>query len=238
MSGVACYACVMTNTETRVTWSQIRAAMKSTLPAGVSGDVEIRPIVITERDAQMEVLRGLLLGGARMQRQDAGTITGIYRRGGLWMSDSEDEKSDHIPFVSQCHDHGAETVLIGGLGLGMVVTALCIVPSVREITVIELDADVIALVEPHLRSVVEAAGKSLRIIQGDCMDPRLLLGKDERFDGAWIDVWQHLCTDNLAEMATINRRLSRRCGFVGFWGRELLKAQRARERRQEANWGW
>lgn len=220
----------MTNTETRIAWTDIREAMKSTLPLGEVGRVSVRNIVISEEEARLSTMRAAFQGGRG--RISAGTITGIYRGGGLWMSDSPDEMGDHIPFVQECHRRGAETVLISGLGLGMVVCGLLIVPSVREITVIEIDPEVIELVGPHLRARAEAAGKQLTIVLGDAKDPKSCLPKDFKFDAAWHDVWQELCTDNLKEMGDMGRRYARRVGFQDFWSRDILRAQKRREDRQ------
>ncbi|MFA7264793.1 MAG: hypothetical protein WC054_00535 [Candidatus Nanopelagicales bacterium] len=225
----------MTNTETRIGYSEIRAAMRSTLPTGEFGVVSVRPRVISEDEARASMLYGAMHGGRGM-RQGAGTITALYRHGGLWMSDSVDEMDDHIPFVRRCHEIEAETVLIGGLGMGMVVTGLCIVPSVREITVIEIDLAVVALVGPHLTRLVEAAGKKLTILTGSVFEPKDVLPKDFRFDAAWFDIWQHLSTDNLAEMGALGRRYSRRCGFVDHWARDLLKARKRQEDRRYRHW--
>lgn len=225
----------MTNTETRhIGYAEIREAMRSTLPEMQFESVEVRKIVISQEDAEYASMRAMMRGGRG--RISAGTITGIYRRGGLWMSDSPDEMRDHIPFVQKVHQEGAETVLVSGLGLGMVVAGLTIVPSVRAITVIELDPDVAALVGPHLTRLVELAGKDLTIVVGDAMDPKATLPKDFKFDAAWMDIWQDLCTDNLAEMGQMGRKYSRRCGFIGYWGKELLQAQKRRESRSSYGW--
>lgn len=226
----------MTSTESRSVWSDIRAAMKVTVPEGTSGNVELRRFTVSEDAASMTRLRSLMQGGRGSV--PAGEYTGLYRSGGLWMSDTNDERRDHSGFLWEAHQRGAETALVSGLGIGMVVAALAVIPSIRKVTVIELDADVIALVGPHLRALYAEAGKELEIVQGDAKDPASTLPKGQRWDVAWHDVWKDLCTDNLPEMATMARRYGRRVGWQDFWSRDILRVERRREARREARWSW
>lgn len=215
----------------RSAYERMREAMKVDLPAGESGDVRLGTFTVEPRHRLGEVLSMMKSGRGVPE----GTYTALYRKGSLWMSDTPDERNDHLPFVQDVYGRGDSRILVGGLGLGMVVSALLTVESVTHIDVIEIDPDVIALVGPTLTERAEAAGKTLTIVEGDCMDPRILFPVGTAWDAAWVDIWRDLCTDNLAEMTTISRRLALRCPVREFWGREILRAQRDRERR--SGWG-
>lgn len=129
-------------------------AMTVTVPPGISGTVEVRRFEITEQQAARSFLRG------RGRGVPAGTYTGLYRNGSLWMSDTPDEKRDHLPILNAVREHAAERVLVNGLGLGMVVAALLATESVRHVDVVDTDPDVIALVGPHYEDIAAACGKN------------------------------------------------------------------------------
>ena len=76
-----------------------------------------------------------------------GTFTRLVRdKRTTVMSDTDAEINDFLPLI-----HAAfGDVLVSGLGLGCVTQALLARPEVNSVTVIEIDADVIALVGPHL----------------------------------------------------------------------------------------
>lgn len=211
----------------RAAYTRIRAAMKVDLPEGESGAVKLATFTVSDEQAAIERMRAIFSGGRGVP---AGTYTALYRNGGLWMSDTPDEQRDHMPFAQDVYDSEDRRILVGGLGLGMVVSALLQVPSVEHIDVIELAADVITLVGPPLTKQAAEAGKTLNIVQGDAMDPRKLFPTGTAWDASWMDIWQDLCTDNLAEMTTISRRLARRVKRQGFWGREILRARARRGR--------
>jgi spermidine synthase len=61
------------------------------------------------------------------------------------MADSEPEMRDHYEAVARARGR----VLINGLGLGMVLSAILAKPDVEHVTVVEVEPDVIALVGPH-----------------------------------------------------------------------------------------
>lgn len=166
-----------------------------------------------------------------------GTYTRLVIDGRLWMSDTDDERKDHMDAVAQAlalHNSGRKDirVLIGGLGIGMVVAAMIRIPGVSWVDVVESDERVVALVGEHYRQMAKEHGVHLNIVTGDMMAPlSKLFGRDDTWDVAWFDIWIGLDTDNLAEMATLARRYTRRCDWMGFWCKDTLKRTRERERR-------
>lgn len=71
-------------------------------------------------------------------------------------------------------------VLMTGLGLGCLVRGLLARPAVRSVTVLELHADVLALIGPHHRH------RQVELIQADALAWRPPAGR--RFDSAMLDI--------------------------------------------------
>lgn len=209
-------------TATRTYWWD---QYKVDLPAGVSGSVEIRPIVVTEEDATLGSLRAMFQGGRG--RIQAGTVTGIYRNGSLWMSDTPDEIRDQMDAVRAARRIGGR-VLVNGLGLGMFVKAVLAMDNVEHVDVVEIDPDVVALVGPTY------AGPRCTIHTADALTIKWPVGA--QWSVAWHDIWATLCEDNLEEVARLKRRYGRRVQWQEAWGEHLLRAERVRERR--AGYGW
>lgn len=132
-----------------------------------------------------------------------------------WMTDTPAEYRDVAYFIH----FATGDVLISGLGLGMVVKALLLKPDVTSITVLELEADVIALVAPSYPD------PRVRIIHADCRTWK----PDRKFDWAWHDIWGDVSEDDLPEMATICRRYARHMTARDrqmVWGRDLVRRGR------------
>lgn len=156
-----------------------------------------------------------------------GTYTGLLKNGAVWMSDVPDEKRDHYGVYFEAQRRGGR-VLVHGLGLGMVVKAMLDLPNVGHVDVVEIDSDVIDLCGPAF----DVYGARVTIHHGDCLSYRWPTGT--RWTVVWHDIWRDICTDNLAEMATLHRKFGRRCDWQGSWSREQLQ----RERRREQAWEW
>lgn len=184
---------------------------KVDVPEGVSGDWSIQ---------RFTVERGMATFRAAMAGRDL--PPGIYtrlscRKGGLFMSDTPAEYRDAAWFI-----HVAEgSVLISGLGLGMVVKAILKKAEVTHITVLELEADVINLVAPSYPD------PRLRVIHADCRTWKA----DRQFDHAWHDIWPDVSEDDLPEMASITRRYAKAMTAPQrqqVWGRDLVRRSRSR----------
>ena len=81
--------------------------------------------------------------GTVLARAPVGTYTRLrHSERGIVMSDIPHEMLDHREPVSHARGH----CLINGLGLGMVLAAVLKQPDVTDVTVIEVDRDVIDLV--------------------------------------------------------------------------------------------
>lgn len=191
-----------------------------TVPEGEVDGVRVARFDIGDRNCLQNMLEGA-------RATSPGTYTRLDIDGHLWMSDTDAEWRDHREAVWRIQRPETRTVLINGLGLGMVVQAALDCPHVERVDVVEVDPRVVALVGPHyLRD------PRVRIHTADAYTVKWPTGT--RWDVAWHDIWRDLCTDNLAEMGRLHRRYGRRCGWQGSWGRPLLEMRRDQERRS----GW
>lgn len=219
-------------------WRDGFPKMHTVFPDGVTqGNITIRHTTPSKEDAAFAGLRAMIAGN-RMGRgsvQAGETLCQLFIGDTLWMSDTPDERRDHWAPKRQARGH----VLIGGLGFGMVALAAALKPEVEKVTVIEINARIIAFVVPYLRAALESQGvdpDKLEVIEADLMAWKP--PKGAKYQCIWFNIWADLCTDNLDEMATLNRRFGRRTeGYRGCWGETLLKIQRERENREDRRHG-
>src|SRR5512135_3511517 len=120
--------------------------IKSKVPAGKRGQWEVNKFTLTPEDEQMERLRAAFNFSYGGRFVPAGEYTRLSRNGQVIMSDTPDEIRDFSHFVNRA----TGSILINGLGLGLVVQALLDKPLISEITVIEISNDVIQLVHPYI----------------------------------------------------------------------------------------
>lgn len=151
-----------------------------------------------------------------------------------WMSDTPAEIADHWPAMAEIHKPSTRSVLINGLGLGMVIKYALAHDHVGSIDVVERDKRVIELVGPTYTS-----DGRVTIHEADAYDvawpPR------RRWDVVWNDIWLDLDTDNLEGMSKLHRKYGTRASWQGSWGKDILLRQRRRdreiERQHEELWG-
>jgi len=199
---------------------------KVDVPEGREGAWSIKRFTVTKEAGLHEAAMSLFSGHGR--HVPAGTYTGLYRGGDPIMTDTPDEIRDHRRFMRR----STGDVLIAGLGIGMVLQGCAVKPEVKSVTVIELSPDVIKLVEAHYKA--KSFGRKVTIINADIFEWKP--AKGVKLDCAWFDIWDGLCTDNLDEMAKLNRRFARICPDKGSWGRELLLDRRRQQK--DAPWNW
>jgi hypothetical protein len=178
------------------------------VPEGASGAWRVERFEVPERSIQ-----SLRLG---WRAPTPGIYTRLMRGRQLVMSDTPAEMSDHFEPVRRATGH----CLVNGLGLGMVACAMA--RRAEQVTVIEVSEDVIALVASTLPA-------NVKVIQSCAYAYQPMKGK--RYAVVWHDIWDDLCTDNLPEMAKLHRKYGRWADWQGSWGRELLEAERRRNRR-------
>jgi hypothetical protein len=196
------------------------------VPEGREGAWSIKKFTVSKEEGIHDAVMSMFGGSGR--HVPAGTYTGLYRGAEPIMTDTPDEIRDHRRFMRTATGN----VMIAGLGLGMVLQGCARRDDVKSVTVIELSKDVIKLVEAHYKA--KPYGHKITVINADIFDWKP--AKGVKFDHAWFDIWDGLCTDNLDEMAKLNRRFARICPNKGSWGREFLLDRRRREK--DAPWNW
>lgn len=189
---------------------------KVTVPEGQSGDWRVERFTVTQKDVERQAMRAAF-GHCRFVPQ--GTYTRLMRGNQVVMSDTPDEMRDHWCAVH----HARGSVLINGLGLGMVAQAILAKPEVTEVTVVETSEDVIQLVAPHYKD------PRLTVVHADAFTFQPPKGK--RYGAVWHDIWDEITPENLPEMARLHRRYGRRTDWQGSWARGLCE-------RQAKAWGY
>lgn len=134
-------------------------------------------------------------------------FTRLVRGRTLVMSDTPAEMRDH-----QIAAHMAKgSVLINGLGIGMLLRAVLAKPQVTDVTVVEISVEVLAMVSPHY------ADPRITFVHADCF--KYVPPKGKRYDMVWHDIWDHITSDNLPQMHKLHRKYGRRADWQGSWCR-------------------
>lgn len=194
------------------------------VPEGESGDWKIKRFTVKENTSSfIEQITSIMSAGCYVP---FGDYMGLYRRDkdGVYriiMSDTPDEIHDHIQPIM----NSKGSMLIVGLGLGVVLNAVAQNPEVNSITIIEKSADVLALVRDHYDR--KYPGK-ITFIQDDIFMWKP--PKDARYNYAWFDIWDELNVDNLSDMKRLHQRFTRRADRYGSWGQALLQRIARQER--------
>jgi hypothetical protein len=198
--------------------------MVDVIPEGEIGEAKVMHFEIEEEKAKFFNLQ-MLFNGSGSRRVDPGRYAKLFVGNKLMMSDTRAEQQDHLDIVREAQGD----VLIAGLGLGLVTDAILRKSEVESVTVIELSADVIALVGPHLED------SRLTIVEADIFTWKPEKGR--KFDAIWFDIWPDLCTDYLPEIGRLHQRAKywkrSRDSFMNSWGRDFLRYQK---RQEEGGW--
>ena len=171
----------------------------------------------------------------------------VHQDRGLVMSDLPAEIAGALPFLDYAAGQLRPVqVLIAGLGLGIVPAWLLAHASVARIDIIEIDADVIALITRGCRERGApngwAADPRLHIHHGDACtwwpgpaDRRgcavhgdCVLHADATWHAAFFDIWDGISPFNLPSMHRLTRRYARRVRMMWSWERAECEAMRAR----------
>jgi len=202
-----------------MTYQNYRDLMTVSVPVGTRNAVSISRFDISKEDVSFAMMKG----GMRFYTPP-GTYTRLDRNGELWMSDTHAEMADHYGPVERARSlTDNRRVLITGLGIGMVVQAMILLPDPQHIDVVEIDRNVIDLVGPHYEKLAAEHGKTLTIHHGDAYDRKALFGKDDRWAVVWHDVWLDVCTDNWDGMKALRRSYGRYAEWQGCWSDKTTK---------------
>ena len=193
-----------------------------------SGSVTLDTFTVDEAAARFENLRAAI-NGRRDMLIDPGEYARLRRNGGLWMSDTPAERNSNLSFVRAARGD----VLVLGLGIAMVPVAICRKEGVTSVTVVEIDADVIAALVPTLAR----AAPTVRVVEGDAFLPeRTGLPTTKRgggFDVILADIWPTICSGDYPEHIAVRRawkKWLRPDGRHLTWHEDTVKSEHRRER--------
>jgi len=184
------------------------------VPDGSSGEWKVETFTVEEKELS-QVLSAWKTGRA----VPAGTYKRLVRKGEVVMSNTPDEIYDSMYFVGRAKG----SVLLNGLGLGVVLKQLLEKPEVDEITVIEKSEDVIKLVAPTYANETR-----VNIIHADAFEYAPPKGK--RYNAVWHDIWDNICSDNLPEMKKLHRKYGKRTDYQESWCRDICERYERSER--------
>lgn len=148
-------------------------------------------------------------------------MAALLRGGETWMSMTPYEIESQEIGVRLSRGH----VLIHGLGMGWSALACALRPEVTEVTVVERDADVIAIYEALgvANQLFDADRAKIRIVEGDAFAFR----PSSRVDLLMPDIWHPLVSDG--RVREVQRlRANAGAASVYFWGQEMEIARHAR----------
>jgi hypothetical protein len=190
---------------------------KVKLPEGQSGKWKVQKFTIDATGAMLSAFH--YIGRAAKP----GDYTRLICEGrGIIMSDTPAEQLDHLNAVRNAKG----SCLINGLGIGMVLKNILLKKEVTDVTVIELEQDVIDLVAPtYLKD------KRVTIINASAYDYKPPKGK--RYGMVWHDIWDTISTDNLPEMGRLHRKYGRIADWQDSWAKYECQRERRKDRERE-----
>ncbi len=171
-------------------------------PDGKSGNWSIETFEVTKQESDLSRIRSIF---RPLEAVEAGHYKRLVRSGEVIMSNTQMELRTNSAIMHRAKGH----VLINGLGLGVVLAHILSKPEVESVTVIEKSEDVIKLTAPHFKD------KRLTVIHADAYDYKPEPKK--RFAAVWHDIWDDICSDNLASMTKLKRKYGRRTDWQGCW---------------------
>jgi hypothetical protein len=145
----------------------------------------------------------------------------------IWMSDTPAERQDHMALYEMAKELGG-TVLVHGLGLGVIVNALLELDNIEHVSVWDIEEDILEHVGGFYQK--KFGSKRISFVHGDAFDHRPPKGKDWTL--VWHDIWPSLSSDNLKPMQRMCARFRTRCVWQECWGREVCRWMAKEERRE------
>lgn len=187
--------------------------MEVLVPDGVCGNFRVETFTVSPEES--------LMSSIRRDRVPPGTYKRLMRDRTVVMSNTPMEVRSNRGFVNCAFG----SVLINGLGLGMVLGEILKKDNVTKVTVVEKYKEVIQLVGPTFLK-----DPRVTIIHADALTFKPPAG--EKFDVVWHDIWDYITADNLEEMKLLHRKYGRRTQWQGSWEREACEYHKKREERE------
>lgn len=193
-------------------------ALKSKVKPGVSGNVEILHTKIDERT----------LWHRPGPPPKPGIYTELRKDSITWMSDHANEVKEQLDFLNALNRAPHNTpILILGLGLGVVLDAALRMEHKGPIDVVEIDAHVLALVQPQFEEWARLADAEVRF---HCANAYEWSGaRTGRWGLVWADIDPAIVETNLPGNERLEALYGPRTIWMGVWGKaqaEYLRAHR------------
>ncbi|WP_429169329.1 hypothetical protein [Aeromonas hydrophila] len=191
--------------------------MEVVIPDGKSGEWRVESFTISEQESKMTMIRAMA-SGRPDEYAPAGEYKRLMRGSVVVMSNTPMEIRTNVDFIQRATGR----VLINGLGLGMVLTAILKKPDVTSVTVVEASEDVIRLVAPSFAddprvTITHSCAFQYTPEQGD------------RFDAVWHDIWDYIMASNLYQMNQLHDKYRAISSWQGSWARRECEAMREEE---------
>lgn len=177
-------------------------SMVGIIQPGVRGEIRTEHFDVSRSESDMTRLRSTIKRNPDIYVPE-GRYVRLYVGRTLMMSDTPMEMRSNAIALQSIAKYGAETVIVGGLGIGMVTLGIASMPSVTRVVVIEKDRDVIRLIGP----TIQALSDKIEIVHADIFDWRP--GKDTVFDYAYFDIWPYITGDNKKDFKKLRRVFGR-----------------------------
>lgn len=207
------------------------ASWKVTVPEHDADGVVIRRFQITEREASIDKLRAAL----NPQRSDRSIDPGWYTRlivdGTLWMTDTPAEVRDLDSVDMAMRFNRGGSMLIVGLGIGLVLHRAITRRGITRIDVVEREQRVIDAVGPHYLALAAEYGCELHFHCADIHAWRPARGL--AWSIGFFDIWADIDMDDRPEVDRLRRRFRSRVRVFDAWAQDERNAQarRIRQRR-------
>ena len=155
---------------------------RANIPAAKCGKAEItHEIIPVNKEVMLVSIRNSLFQGlpaANLTFNSPLTIRHLsHEDHGTWMTDSPQELWQMDEAIRATK---GKKVLVGGLGLGCIAHLMS--QKAKEVTVVEIDEDIIKLVQPYINPKIQ-------VIKGDIYKFAKKINRDD-YQVAFIDTWQ------------------------------------------------
>lgn len=177
------------------------------------GEWEISNFNITEEDAKFFNMRNVFNNRQHLNVK-AGSYTKLIKNGDVVMSNTQMELDTNAIAYSEAQG----TILIAGLGMGMILDAILSKPDVNFVRVIELDQSIINNI-----GVLYKDDPRVEIIQGDILEYKP--SESEKYDYIWFDIWTFICEDNCDDFLNLYNTFKNNCEYMSFWGLEYFSEE-------------
>jgi hypothetical protein len=187
---------------------------KVNVPDGTRGNWKVERFTVADNDVAMANLRSIR-DGVPQRIVPPGEYTRLVHDYDVIMSDTPAEAYEHM----RGYKNAKGTVLIAGLGLGLLLRAILTKDGIKRVVVVEKSLDVISLVAPTIND------PRVKIVHGDIFTwcPSARRGEPARYDYAWYDIWPAaLDRDTVGEAWTLIARFKSVIKVQDFWSREYL----------------